>query len=117
MATLGGVTLPSQLFNSERYEITLAQQYRVGVTQTLITNDPTSGAKYGWRLRWRMLTSADRDTLRTRYTTFGDQAFVPDNTTGTPFTVQVMVRTWQQDPVTIAGGGFRYNVGFTVEEV
>ena len=117
MATLAGVTLPSGLFESERYELPLAEHYRVGNTPALITNDPAGAVKYGWRLRFRACTSANRDTLRTRYTTFGDQAWVPDNTTGTPFTVQIMAGSWSQEPFTIAGGTIYYQIGFTVEEV
>jgi len=114
---LNGVILQRGLYEIGRYEVAVAEHYRRGSGQDLITNDPGAGTRrYGWRLGWRAMPQADRDTLRTLYSTAGDLAWIIGDTLQS-FTVQIMRDSWREMQVNLGDNGIYYDLGFTVEEV
>lgn len=72
------------------------------------------GTRRHWALRWRGVTSAQRDSLWARYGVRTTQAFSPPESASS-YTVIVIRDTWEEESVT-SGGTYYYDVGFEIEE-
>jgi len=78
---------------------------------TLLTD--YTAEKLGWRLKWTVLTAAQRNTIMTQYATRTSQTFQPPYTT-TTYSVVVKVDTLKE--TAHKGASTIYDVSFDVEE-
>jgi hypothetical protein len=111
--SLGGVTLRDP-------DSPLDNIYRVFVGDQTEAHDGTlitqyTAEKLAWKLRWTLLTQAERDTIITQAEVRTAQTFSPPHTTAT-YSVVVKVATLVETPMYMADGAIRYQVSFDVEE-
>jgi len=109
--TLGGVTLRDPDTPLEIYRVFVGQQEEAH-DGTLITD--YTAEKLGWKLKWTILTSSQRDTIITRAEVRTSQTFKPPHTS-TTYSVVVKVDTLREEP-RYMGTETRYDVNFDVEE-
>lgn len=117
MATkLGGVTLPQPVAETEGHEIGT-----VDVAKQLTMADGSlrvhhQAYRRRFTLKWRGLTSTERNTIWGRYVVKTTQAYVgPEDATS--YTVVVTPNSWKQTSNTIAGGAYRFDVSMQLDEV
>ena len=114
--TLGGTTLPNPYYGTEGFP---CQAEEVG-TQFVMADGAirthTVGVRRRWHLSWRGVSSAERDTLYTKYKVRAAQTLkLPDS--ATTYSVTVVPGTWKQESETYLGGQFTYHVSFELREV
>ena len=114
--TLGGVTLADPLAGTEGHEVrAVGEGATMAMADGSIVYDYTT-TRYRFTLRWRGLTSAQRDTIRTRYLVKTSQAYSPPESAGT-YTVYCAPNTWREASWVDGDGSFRYDCEMSLEEV
>jgi len=106
--TLGGVTLAEPAYENEGY-VRVAED--VGAIHGLADGDVVYdyvGTRYRFRLNWKTITEAERNTILTRYLVKTAQAFSPPDAAGT-YTVLVVPGSFRDGYIEDGSATRRYN--------
>ena len=113
--TLGGATLADPMAGEEGHRVTAVD---VGGEMTMADGSLRVhhvGTRKRFDLRWRGITSAQRDAIYTKYLVKAAQVYSPPESAAS-YTVVVVRDSWGESSIKEAGGTFYFNCGLVLEE-
>lgn len=115
--TLDGTEMPLPVVDPDGQEVTaLAQGALVDMADGSAVLYHTGTHRLQWAFRWRLLTQANYDTLRTKATGNASMTLKPPDEASDTWTVVGMPNSFRA-AVHYIGGSPRYNVDWTLVEV
>ncbi len=108
--SLGGTTLPDPV-SQQRERASRGDRHELADGSVAYDH---IAYKYVWIVSWRLLSAANRNTIKGRYEQTTTQTF--DDWDGVTGTVNTLLHPYQEEPHKMADGT-RYDVTLTLEEV